>query len=227
MPSDGPLRLDLPEGVCVGVPIPADPPPGWDSELLPAERAFAAALAPARRLTWVAGRIALRAALAGVGLDVGPILPDDHGAPALPPEARGSVSHKRRLAVAIAARTDDVAGACLGIDLEEEVPPRFDLARRVLTPEERRRLPEEDPARWRALLVHFSLKEALYKAVHPFVRRHVSFQEVSIGDPRADGETLVTLALRGGEGPFEARGRVLRAGDHIQHILTTARVGRI
>jgi len=31
------------------------------------------------------------------------------------------------------------------------------------------------------ILLRFSLKESIYKAIHPFVRRYVSFQEVTDG----------------------------------------------
>ena len=70
----------LDHGRCVGVALPegemaleamaAD-------KLLPEERDAAAALGPARRRTWIGGRVALREALARMGKTAPPILADE------------------------------------------------------------------------------------------------------------------------------------------------------
>src|SRR5262249_53243503 len=72
-------------------------------------------------------------------------------------------------------------GQQLGVDIEELGPPRLHLAPRLLVPSERDELaaiPEQD--RGFELLLRFSAKEALYKAIDPFVQRYVGFQEVAI-----------------------------------------------
>jgi enterobactin synthetase component D len=191
---------DLPFGRCVLVPVPgAHALDGAEAALRPEEAAHARGLAPARRATWVAGRLALRAALADLGVDAAPILSTARGAPLLPRGVVGSVSHKSTLAVALAARDD---GAALGIDLERERAPRGDIGQHVLTPDERRRLEGlDEAARVRELLAAFSAKEAIYKALDPWVGRYVLFSEAEIA--RAPGGGLVaSLRLRGGEGPF-------------------------
>jgi enterobactin synthetase component D len=112
----------LPFGICVGVALPDtneaadrfEPPPG----LHPDEAAFARTLSPVRRAGWVGGRVALRAALAAVGVDAAaPLLTTPRGAPILPAGAVGSVSHKSDLAVALAARAETPPAAPLGIDV--------------------------------------------------------------------------------------------------------------
>jgi 4'-phosphopantetheinyl transferase EntD len=195
--------LELPFGVCVGVSLP-DGRFELPGELHPEEAAFARTLPEARRAGWVGGRVALRAALARVsdgGIEVaGPILATPRGAPLLPPGAIGSVSHKRAIAVALAAR-EPSPRATIGIDVEELRPLRVDVAGRVLTPEERAALPADGVARDAAVLLAFSAKEAIYKALDPWVQRFVAFHEASVGRA-SDGAVTGRLALDGGEGPF-------------------------
>jgi 4'-phosphopantetheinyl transferase EntD len=217
------FTLALPHGRCVGVALP----PEWDAradtalaELAPAARAHAAGLAPRRRLTWVGGRLALGRAAAALGAAAGALLPDAAGAPQLAAGLVGSVSHKTELAVALLDRAD---GWSRGVDLEALAPPRERIARRVLTEAERAGVDALAPAaRWEAILLRFSLKEALYKALHPFVRRYVGFLEAELA-PEADGSCAAALRLTGGEGPFVVEGRWLRRGDWL---LTTCRVRR-
>jgi 4'-phosphopantetheinyl transferase EntD len=68
--------------------------------------------------------------------------------------------------------------------------------------------------------VRFSAKEAIYKALDPFVRRYVAFEEVQVS-PRPGGDADVVATLRPAEGPFviAATWRVLEG-----LVLTTARV---
>lgn len=170
----------VPEGMCVGVTLPAMSADEV-SLLNPAEREAAARLSATRQPTWVGGRLALRHALqtAGAGAAAtAALLSLPTGAPSLPPGWAGSISHKSDLAVALAARAD--AGS-LGIDCEYWRPRNLAIAARVLRPEERAalaRLP--DALRWQALMLAFSAKEALYKALHPHLRRFVGFQEAAI-----------------------------------------------
>ncbi len=91
------------------------------SSLPMAEQALTVPFAARRRATFVAGRWALRIALTHAGLideplDVGAILRDDRGAPALPPDlarrCRVSISHKDTHAAALVSRVagDRVVG---------------------------------------------------------------------------------------------------------------------
>jgi 4'-phosphopantetheinyl transferase EntD len=196
---------DLPFGRCVAVSLPAEDAPDGAGGLHPDETAYARGLPPARRVTFVGGRLALRAALADLGVAAtAPITVGARGAPALPPGVAGSISHKTAVAVALAARAQGTdAGVTLGIDVELAArAPRPGVARRVLGDGELRRLEALDPAeRGVALLVAFSAKEALYKALDPWVARRVSFQEVAIARDAAGGLTA-TLDLARGEGPF-------------------------
>ncbi len=101
----------------------------------------------------------------------------------------------------------DVDGS-LGVDLEEVGTPRNHLAARILRPPEAAAvavLPDEH-RRWVALLLRFSMKEALYKALDPYVRRYVDFTEAEVW-PDLEGGAEVMLHLRAGEGPFSTSAR--------------------
>jgi phosphopantetheine--protein transferase-like protein len=189
--------------------------------LAPEELSLATSWAPARRRTWIAGRAALREALDRSGLAAPAVLGDDRGAPVLPAGVVGSVSHKERVAVALVAQARD--DARIGVDVELDAPLRIDIARKVLTEDEQREIAAlPDAGRLAEVRLRFSAKEAIYKALDPFVRRYVAFHEVSV-TPTSDGGATVQLHLPPAEGPFDVEVRWLRRDGLV---LTTARVRR-
>lgn len=201
MPFERRFLRELPFGTCVGVALPEAPAFELPESLHVDEAAFARALPDARRAGWVGGRVALRAALAAIGVEApAPILATPRRAPLLPPGAVGSVSHKRTIAVALASR-EATPRATLGIDVEELRPLRADIARRILTPEERAALLPDGPGRDAAVLLAFSAKEAIYKALDPWVQRFVAFEEATVARA-SDGALTAALAPARGEGPF-------------------------
>ncbi len=228
MPADVLFRIDLPHGRCVGVRVPSTIEQGDLCMLREEEAMFLGTLSPARKPTWLAGRIALHGALLDIGLDKGPILATTRGAPELPEGVTASISHKRTLAVALAAA--QVQGLSLGVDIEPiPVLPaslgepawdkRPDISSRIMTGEELAALamiPEH--LRRREVILSFSIKEALYKALNPIVGRYVSFQEATVF-PHSDGSVAVTLRLSKQEGPFWAEARWSEIEGHL---LTTA-----
>ena len=147
---------------------------------------------------FIGGRIALRRALKMVGKGLVPsILKDDLGAPLLPDGVIGSISHKDNIAVGVAAV--DCSGR-IGVDIERtHNKSSLLLSRRLLTQREQDNLgnlpgisPEEE------VLLRFSFKESIFKAIHPFLRRPVSFTEVEV-DPRSDGTASINFILASGE----------------------------
>jgi enterobactin synthetase component D len=197
-------------GIVVAVALPAREIPIDEatlSRLHPGERAHAMTLAPRRRVSWVGGRIALRHALVAAGLEADAVLVTTRGAPALPPWVRGSVSHKDTIAVALIASAvdDNAAPWAIGIDVEVDIPRTIDVSRHVLVDAERARLAHlPDDERLRVVTLYFSIKEAIYKAIDPFVQRYVGFHEVELDlVPVANGDIRVHLSLKNGEGPFD------------------------
>lgn len=208
-------------GVMTAVHIPDSPDPVPEAvlaQLLPEEAAFARTLGGYRQPAFVGGRLALRRAAEQLGWKVPPVLSDDRGRPVLPKELAGSVSHKRTLAVGMVS---PAAGGTLGVDLEEYGPARLGIAEHVLTERERAAIaPLPDDRRWIALLLRFSVKEAIYKALDPHVRRYVGFHEAEV-EPDLHGAAHVRLALAQGEGPFEVEAQY---GWVAGRLLTSARI---
>ncbi len=225
MEPDVIFDFDLEHGRCIGVRIPelADAVEKLAEATLPdPERMATSTLFPARRRAWVGGRVALRRAIVLLGLDVPAVLPDDRGAPVLPPGIVASISHKDRIAVALVAR--ETTEARIGVDVENDVVPLSDISSHVLASDEIAELRALDPdARAREVVLRFSAKESVYKALDPFVRRYVGFKEVSVS-PLPAGDAVVRSRLRSGEGPFAIDVRWRRFSGLV---LTTARVSPV
>lgn len=169
-----------------------------DAQLHVDELATARHMPAHRRAAYVAGRRAMRAAMQQVAPQYAlqPVLSTVRGAPSLPTGVTGSISHKRVRAIAAAAPAN--AGA-FGIDLEERPDPdhveRPNVSKRILTAHELDAISHlDDLAHRETTLVYFALKEAVYKAIDPFVQRYVRFTEVEL-DVLADGSATVRLLL--------------------------------
>ena len=153
------------------------------AELTPTERALATAMGPRRAREWALGRGCLRRAIKTLAPGfTDDLLANDRGAPHVTAALRVSLSHKDDLAVAWAQlTTHGPAGRWhLGIDLETLAPPRQPIEARVLTARERDVLPSQHESRQAMVKTIFALKEAAYKALDPFVRRHVGFAEAEV-----------------------------------------------
>jgi enterobactin synthetase component D len=160
------LILDLDDEVVAG------------DTLLGNEIAIAAERGPVRRREFVAGRAALRSLL---GEPVA-IMPDDRGAPMLPAGWVGSISHKGERAAALIAAAGD---GFVGLDIELAVPARTAIERRILTAREQQHVRDG-----RDVTRSFAIKEAIYKAIDPIVRRYVGFTEVEL-EVHGDGTCTV------------------------------------
>lgn len=191
-------------------------PPALDAPALVArlhtdEAALARAWGERRQRTFAMGRLTAHQALTALGYPHdAPILPDERGAPQVAPPLCVSVSHKDEVAAALAALAGE---ARVGVDVEPLAARAHakDIAGHVLTQAERAELVDlDEDARRREVLVRFSLKEALYKALDPFVRRYVGFLEVE-ARPLGDGaEREVALVLPAAEqGAFRAEARLV------------------
>jgi len=190
-------------GVVSGVHIPDSSAPVPDevlSRLQPEEKTLADEMRAYRQVSWTGGRLALHTAVRSLGERGDAVPAGPRGEPVLPRGIAGSVSHKRKLAVAIAARSSH---GTIGIDLEDLGPPRKGIAERVLLPEELAAVAElPEDRQWISIVLRFSIKEAIYKALHPHVRRFVDFSEACV-TPDVDGTAQVEMRLARDEGPFK------------------------
>jgi 4'-phosphopantetheinyl transferase EntD len=208
-------RLAVAHGACVIVALAAADADAALAALAPAEQERAAQLGPGRRREFIAGRTALRLALAGDAPAATPLLSDDRGAPVLPAGWVGSISHKATTGGSLAAALVAPAGTGrVGVDLERAGPPRQDIARRVLTARELAQLArDEQAARGSAVTLRFAIKEAIYKAIDPYLRRYVGFTEVEL-DFAGDAVAVTTALPLAIEAAFST---------HAGHWLATAR----
>jgi len=161
----------------------------------------------------------MRLALSYNGIDpVDAIGRDDRGAPVVPAGFAGSISHKEmwppgdRIGdgeddggmVVAAALVSRETVARVGVDVEADRSLSRDVASRVLATDEAAEVASMDPETYRReVALRFSAKEALYKAIDPFVRRYVGFKEVAVAS-RPDGTVDVHWRLALGEGPFDS-----------------------
>lgn len=207
-----PFALDfwspLPHGILTSVVLPGTPDPVPEDvlhRLFRDEVAHARTLKGWRQPSWVGGRLAAHHALQHLGTRQGPLLSREDGSIQCPSWLSLSISHKRTLAVALASHS--VHGSTVGVDLEDCGEPRMHLAPHILRPEELtavEELPED--RRWLAVLLRFSMKEAIYKALHPHVQRYIAFDEASIA-LRVNGTARIDLHLHPPAGRFSIEGR--------------------
>lgn len=235
------LDEPTPHGTCVAVRLPdreeaqscaLDAECGdtlLSSLLLPAgelhldEESHLRSLQLPRQVLFAGGRLALRRALQSLAVaHAGPVLPDEHGAPALPDGLLGSISHTDGLAVALVSNSPD-ARAAVGVDVESASrPASLRIAPRILAAKELPSLGRlAGMSEHTELTLRFSLKEALYKALHPLVLRPIRWHSV-VAHPAADGScTLDWSELERQAGitmHVEARWR-----EHAGYFITTAR----
>jgi 4'-phosphopantetheinyl transferase EntD len=210
----------VPHGILVGISLPdtpLDPPRAVIERLHPKEREVASGIRGYRLVSWVGGRLAAREALDVFQRGDAPLLSDARGAPIGPRGLSVSLSHKRTLAVALGRPRR----ARLGRDRSRGARAR--LASRSRTradgvgTEEMQALPPE--RQWMALLLRFTVKEAIYKALAPGLERYVGFEEAEV-TPAVDGTAEVAMKLQGDAPPVAVEARYSWF-DH--HVLATVR----
>ncbi len=157
------------------------------------------------------------------------ILKDEYGRPKVPHGFIGSISHKKTTGVALACELSDSESEAqargisptkgIGVDIEQASwkKGKRSIAKRVLTPSEIEDLGSLDGvSREEEVLLRFSLKESVYKAMHPLICHYVGFQEAEI-KPLNDGTALVSLDLKSGQhhrfGEVTAHWRRISASD--------------
>ncbi|MFN3671564.1 MAG: 4'-phosphopantetheinyl transferase [Bosea sp. (in: a-proteobacteria)] len=148
--------------------------------------------APRRRAEWLAGR---RCASEAVRLLTGqrswPGMAPDRS-PIWPEGVLGSISHSGDIAIALAMPAN--AGRGVGVDIEKILnqTEAGEIANEAMTPRERHRFAGEADAFPVALA--FSAKESLFKAVHPLLRRPISFHSAELVAWDAQGRARLRLA---------------------------------
>ncbi|KAL7571748.1 hypothetical protein ACA910_002843 [Epithemia clementina (nom. ined.)] len=169
------------------------------------------------RLTFLLGRLALRRSLDAYQQQEPTtdgsseqfnthncvLLKDTNGRPTMPPGFLGSISHKGNVAVALVSSSvistvDQSPLRAIGVDLERCNPTKSNVGKRILTQNEQLMLGKvANLDRDEEVMLRFSVKEALYKAMNPLICQYVGFREVE-AQPNEDGTFDVFLNLNTG-----------------------------
>lgn len=157
---------------------------------------------PAKAKTFILGRLAMRSLLKTNQ----PLLKDPYGRPNLPQGYLGSISHKHNVGVALLRSDDDLnehnhqqhQKMGVGVDIEGTTTKHRSIAKKILTDRELGELGQlNNVSADEEILLRFSLKEALYKAVHPLICQFVSFREAEV-HPHNDGTATLTWMIKSG-----------------------------
>lgn len=139
-----------------------------------------------RRREFATGRGCAHRALAGLGLEPGPVPAGERGEPVWPAGVVGSITHCQGYRGCAVADRRELAA--IGVDAEVHAPLPEGLLEDVTVPAERPMLAQlaaTAPAiHWDRLL--FSAKESVYKAWFPLARRWLGFEDAELTiDPGA------------------------------------------
>ncbi|RYH01251.1 4'-phosphopantetheinyl transferase superfamily protein [Salipiger sp. IMCC34102] len=166
-PDPGALFAGAGDVAVAMLPIEATLPP-----LFEAERRLMPSMVSSRRREFAWGRAAARTALARLGVDPVPLLPDADRVPVWPAGTQGSISHSGSLCAAAVAR----GTRTIGFDLETARAVDPDLWPALFTAAEIRSFADTP----RRAVVHFSAKEAVFKAHFPRHRQMFDFHHLEI-----------------------------------------------
>ncbi|MCF7222335.1 4'-phosphopantetheinyl transferase family protein [Marilutibacter chinensis] len=154
-------------------------------------------ISPKRITEFLAGRYCAERALALAGGRAGQWLPrGEDRLPVWPPGWTGSISHAN--GIAASAVVASAPGRVLGLDVERWVEPdqAMQIQAMIATPGELSLLSMLPPER--ALIVLFSAKEALFKALYRQAQRFMEFSAARLVGV-ADGELMLQLSERWSE----------------------------
>lgn len=195
------LRLVLPAGVALGVPVAGDAPledPG--------------PVVAHRRAEFAAGRSAARAAMAGLNLPPLPIPMGEDRAPVWPAGVTGAISHCESACLAVAGHAARWRG--LGLDVEPLQPLDAELWPIILGPTERQG--------GLLALRSFVAKEAAYKAQYPISRTLFDFHTLRLDWSGDDFTAQFTRRIAPFASGAALPGRLVQAGGFVAAFVAIA-----
>ena len=151
------------------------------------EKALSTTWAPARQEEFLSGRTCARHAMRNLGYADAPILRHEDRSPIWPHDLRGSISHIKNCILAIVS--DDEKVKSIGIDVAYKGSIQPHLIDSICTPEECANFSERQDD-WPSIL--FSLKESLYKCVHPLNKEYFDFLDVSFHSLQSSSNHFTT-----------------------------------
>jgi 4'-phosphopantetheinyl transferase EntD len=138
------------------------------------------------------GRFCAHQALRKIGIDNFPVLKGNHREPIWPDNVVGSISHCRDLAGAVVADKRQVRS--VGLDIENIKPLDTDIARHICIEEEKQWVAKQAFSHQnQALLLIFSLKEAIFKCIYQAAGLQLQFKQCRISPELENGTAKADL----------------------------------
>ena len=205
----------------VPVEITAVPVTDRSDELLAGERALTTAMGSSRVKGFSSGRLAARKLLATLGIEDYPLLVGSERDAVWPPSICGSISHCPDVCVVVVSNAPGVIG--LGVDVECIQVLEDAVQDHVLTESEKIRV-REFPGELNLACLIFSIKESLFKCLHPVYRQWIDFQqaEVTLDTERGSWTAELDSSLETGDTRdvllsrrLQRQGRFLCTDSHV------------
>lgn len=148
-------------------------------EIYPAEHEIVKSSTKKRIEEFSAGRYCARNALDQHGIYNFPILAGENREPLFPANLAGSITHCKDLAGAVVASRTIYKS--LGFDIEQIKPLKYDISRFICTEEENEFIKSQTSySKETAILLFFSMKEAIYKCVFQGYNTRLGFKDCTI-----------------------------------------------
>ena len=162
-----------------------------------------------------AGRYCATQALHSMGIENFPILRGKNREPIWPDNIVGSISHCKDIAGAVVADKHRIKS--VGLDIENQKQLKLGFAKHVCTDSERIWLESQNADfQNQALLLIFSIKEAVFKCIYQSSGVHLTFRECNTAMQYATGEANVEITKKGLKlRPGEVEARFYTNDDHI------------
>lgn len=170
-------------------------PDMWDSPLYGEEQALIKNSVEKRKKEFSAGRACARKVLHQLGIDHYPLLADRERVPLWPENILGSISHTEGSCLAVATKKGRLQG--IGIDVERINRSVYDIKRMICVPTELDFLARLncDEKQLSYLMLIFSAKESVYKALYPSRRMPFEFNDFRIRIDTLSGCFRVELLI--------------------------------
>lgn len=132
-----------------------------------------------RRLNFIGGRFCAEAALERIGFSGAVVQRDALGVPIWPTGTTGSITHTDQFAYAVVGRSSQTGN--IGIDSENILSGDAlnEVRKLCCTDSENMNLFNSTNSNVVGTII-FSIKESLYKSIHPVVQRFVDFSEIEV-----------------------------------------------
>lgn len=124
-----------------------------------------------------ASRYCAKQILEKFGIHNYPLLINEHRAPIWPNQLVGSLSHTKNFCFGVIARGLDIKA--IGIDVEVNKPLKDDLLKLICTAKDQNYFKLYSSPNHAATII-FSIKESIFKCLHPIYKKWIDFKEVDV-----------------------------------------------